>query len=318
MNDDSLVSVVVPCYNGGRFVAEAVQSVLDQSHAAVEIIVVDDGSTDNSPDILATFGNKIRVIRQENHGLSDARNVGIESSRGTYLAFLDADDYWDHTFVEKMVSALDNSSAAIAYCGWKNLGLNGPRGEPFIPPDYEAEEKVESLLRYASLWPVHAAMLKRSILEEAGGFDTHLPACEDYDLWLRLAVKHRIVRIPEVLAYYRHHGEAQMTSKQWMQAKYLLQIKKAFVSQHPELYQTISPVKLKSFLSGALLQRAYDCYWRRDLLSAQKIFRMAIRAGGWKFQDLKYLLPSLLPKSLYLSLIQKADKRGTLDSESSA
>src|SRR5690349_9034781 len=89
-----LTSVIVPCYNGGRYVATAVQSVFRQSYPRIEVVVVDDGSTDDSPAILAGFGEAIRYVRQTNQGLSAARNRGIKEARGELLAFLDADDVW--------------------------------------------------------------------------------------------------------------------------------------------------------------------------------------------------------------------------------
>ena len=202
----------------------------------------------------------------------------------------------------------------MAYCGWQNVGLSGGRGEPYIPPDYEAGNKLETFLRSAAPWPIHAALLRRSVWDEVGGFDEDLETCMDYDLWLRVAVSRPIRRVAKVMAFYRHHNEGQITSQQWRQARNTWLVKRKFVRAHPDAVRGLGSDKIGELIDGGLLRRGYDAYWRRDLVSARKIFRMSLRAGGWKRKDLKYLLPALLPERMYLTLIAKADagaRRGT-------
>ena len=313
-----LISVIMPCFNAHAFVREAIESVLDQTYPYIELIVIDDGSNDGSVDIVRSYGDAVLLIEQENKGPYPARNKGIEHSHGEFIAFLDADDYWRKDCLAKLHKALIRSGAALAYCGWQNIGLPGGRGDPFIPPDYETGDKIQSFLRAAAPWPIHAALTRRYVLKEVGGFDELLPSCMDYDLWLRVASARSIVRVEEVLAFYRHHNAGQITSTQWKQAKNSWLTKKRFIAAHPEFVASFSPEHLRQLVDGGLLRRGYDAYWQRDLVSARRIFRMSIKAGGWKFKDLKYLLPSLLPESLYLSLIQRADKRESQDSESAA
>ena len=149
-----LVSIIMPCYNGEAFLAEAVGSVLAQTFRDFELIVVDDGSTDGSADILARYVDPVRVIRQTNRGVSAARNVGIAAARGDFIAFLDADDTWESEFLDEMVKGMADPRTAIAYCGWQNVGVGA--GKPFVPPDYEGPDKMGHLLCFASLWPIHA------------------------------------------------------------------------------------------------------------------------------------------------------------------
>ena len=308
------ISVIMPCFNAESFLETAIDSVLNQTYPDVELIVNDDGSRDRSLEILRAYGSRITVITQPNRGPYPARNRGVSESRGEYIAFLDADDYWAPYCLAELHRALENSSAALAYCGWQNVGLSGGRGEPYVPPDYEEGDKLESLLRSAAPWPIHAALLRRSVWDEVGGFDEDLGTCMDYDLWLRVAVSRRIKRVAKVMAFYRHHGEGQITSQQWRQARNTWLVKRKFVRQNPAVAQGLGPDRIKELIDGGLLRRGYDAYWRRDLRSARKIFRMSLRAGGWKWGDLKYLLPALLPERLYLTLIAKADagaKRGT-------
>lgn len=304
-----LISVIMPCFNGEKYLREAIESVRQQTYPHVELIVVDDGSTDGSRDILREYGEQVVFLEQENRGPYPARNLGIEASRGESVAFLDADDYWRADCLELLHKALAGSNAAVSYCGWQNIGLAGGRGAPYVPPDYEAGNKAEQFLRAAAPWPIHAALVRRSVLEEVGGFDLQWPTCMDYDLWLRIGFSRPIVRVEEVLAFYRHHNEGQITSKQWRQAKNSWLVKKKFVESNPAAVAGIPPARLKELIDGGLLRRGYDAYWKRDLVSAQKIFRMALRAGGWGVKDMKYLLPALLPEKLYQSLIGKSDHR---------
>jgi len=311
-NYKPLVSVVMPCYNAAAYLEQAVGSVLGQTLADLELIVVDDGSRDASPEILARLAqedDRLRLLHQDNRGPYPARNLGLRHARGKYVAFLDADDWWDRTFLEKMHRALSESGADLAYCGWQNVGLEGKRGDPYVPPDYELEDKAERFLKAAAPWPIHAALTRREVIDEVGGFNVTLPTCMDYDLWLRIAVTRPIQRVPEVLAYYRHHRKGQITDSQWRQAKNVWLVKRNFIQTHPHLIQHLGRKKLQELTNGSLLQRGYDNFWKRDLISAHHIFRMVLRSGGWSLRDLKYLLPALLPLSLYLLLIGVLDRQ---------
>ena len=293
-------------------------SVLDQSYPEVELVVVDDGSTDSSPDIVkhlvTAYPSKVRLLHQNQRGPYVARNLGLTHASGEFVAFLDADDWWREDFLEKLHAALmKNSDAALAYCGWQNTGLEGGRGEPYVPPDYEQEDKTERFLRAASPWPIHAALVRRQAIDAIGGFQTYLPTCMDYDFWLRIGMAHPIVLVPEVMAFYRHHQGGQIISKQWRQAQNVWTVKKTFVRECPELITGLSDKKLQSLIDGGLLRRGYDNYWRRDLVSARRIFRMALRTGSWRAKDLRYLLPALLPERLYLALIGMAEHSKTQD-----
>ena len=243
-----------------------------------------------------------------------ARNLGLAQASGEFVAFLDADDWWREDLLEKLHAALlANSSAALAYCGWQNTGLEGGRGEPYVPPNYEQEGKAERFLQAASPWPIHAALVRRHAVDEIGGFQTYLPTCMDYDFWLRIGLAKPIVLVPEVMAFYRHHQGGQIISRQWRQAQNVWTVKKTFARQYPDLVTDLSDEKLQSLIDGGLLRRGYDNYWRRDLVSARHIFRLALRTGNWGAKDLRYLLPALLPERLYLALIGVADHSETKD-----
>ena len=309
----NLVTVIMPCYNAAPFIEKAALSVLEQSYPDVELVIVDDGSTDNSAAIVKqisnTYPDRITLLHQSQKGPYVARNRGLAHASGKFIAFLDADDWWREDFLEKLHAALiNNRDAALAYCGWQNTGLKGGRGDPYVPPDYEAEGKTERFLRAASPWPIHAALVHRHVIDALGGFQTYLPTCMDYDFWLRIGMAHSIILVPEVMAFYRHHQQGQIISKQWRQAQNTWTVKKTFVRDCPDLVSDLGEEKLRTLIDGGLLQRGYDNYWRRDLISARRIFRTVLRTGGWGAKDLRYLLPALLPEKPYLALIGLTDR----------
>ena len=303
------VSVIMPCFNGESFVGEAIESVLAQTYHDMELVIVDDGSTDRSLDIIRSFGDAVRVFTQPNRGPSAARNKGIREASGEFIAYLDADDYWEPRFAEYMVAALADSAAVLAYCGWQNILPDGKSPPPFIPPDYENEEKLVALLSNASLWPIHATLTRRDVLLEIGGFNEELPACEDYDLWLRLTATRPIIRVEQVLSYYRHHKSLRVSDKRGRDAEYIRRIKKTFITQHPEVVRDLPAGVLRDCIDGGFMRRGYQCYWNRELLSARRIFRTALRERAVTLKDLKYALPALLPEQIYVALIGRADKR---------
>lgn len=308
-----LISVIMPCFNAAPYVEEAVRSVLDQTYPGVELIVVDDGSTDKSPEIVARlsgeYAGRLTQVAQDNAGPYAARNHGLRLAKGEFVAFLDADDWWSRDCLEKLLAAVhEDPACALAYCGWQNVGREGGAGAPYVPPDYELEDKAARFLRAAAPWPIHAALVRRSVMDEVGGFDLDLPTCMDYDLWLRIAVARPIRLVPEVLAFYRHHQSGQITSTQWRQARNTWLVKRKFLRQHPDLVSHLSRTQLRDLVDGALLRRGYDNFWKRDLVSAQRIFRMSLAKGGWRAKDLVYLLPALLPEPLYQKLVKSRDR----------
>lgn len=308
-----LISVVMPCFNARRFVEHAVSSALGQDYPNVELIVVDDGSSDGSQDVLARLAaehsGRMKVLQQTNQGPYPARNLGLRHARGALVAFLDADDYWAKDCLRKLHEALRSSNANLAYCGWQNVGDAAAGKEPYIPPDYGSADAVALFLKGCP-WPIHAALSRRSLLDKVGGFSTRLFSSMDYDLWLRLlAVAGKMVRVAEVLAFYRWHGEGQISAVKWRQVLDAWQVRRDFISSHPDLVAHLGPVALRDLLDGSLLRAAYAAYWKRDLVSAQRLFRVAARRGSWRARDAKFVLPSLLPASLYRRLIAVADHR---------
>lgn len=304
-----IVSIVMPCHNAATHLPDSVGSVLAQSVGDWELIAVDDGSSDGTLAWLhAQTDARIRPLTQPNQGVSAARNAGLAKAHGLYVVFLDADDTWAPTFLEKMLAALQSRpDAVLAYCGWQNFNLPGGRGEPFVPPDYENDAKAETLFS-GCRWPIHAALVRRAAVLAANGFDTALKNAEDYALWLRVATSAPIVRVPEVLAFYHFHGGTQASSNRARSALQHLEAQQRHLAQHPDFHAALGKSRARELMLDELLKRGYACYWKRDLPAAWQIFRQVMRTGYGSRRDLKYLLPALLPLGLYQALIGQMDK----------
>lgn len=186
-----LVSVIIPAHNRAWCLKRAVDSVLAQDHDPVELIVVDDGSTDKTGELLARFASAITVIRQENKGVSAARNRGVAASSGSLVAFLDSDDYW---YPKKLTTQVDffHANPAALICQTEEIWIrNGKRVNPMKKHKKPSGMIFEPSLALCLVSP-SAVMMRKHFFTEMGGFDETLPACEDYDLWLRVACRHPI------------------------------------------------------------------------------------------------------------------------------
>lgn len=180
------VSVIVPVYNGAAFVTDAIDSALAQTHTDVEVIAIDDGSTDDTPAALARFGARIRVHRQSNRGLAAARNRGLELSTGGLVALLDADDVWEAAFLEHAVARLATAEASMVgvFSGWVLADPSG-RTLPHTRTIRRGTLTVRDFLRRCP-FPPSTVVVRRAAVRAAGDFDESLRATEDWDLWLRL------------------------------------------------------------------------------------------------------------------------------------
>ena len=197
------VVVVIPTYNHARFLKAAITSVLSQTIMPREIIVVDDGSTDSPAEVTREFP-LVRLVRQDNRGLAAARNTGLRLSSAGHLLFLDADDRLRPTAIEYGLSLLrGDPEAAFAYSAYEIVNSAGT-----IPVEFRAApRRAFRAFLVENLIGMHATVLyRRAPLEAVGGFREGLPACEDYDVYLRLTEHYPLVCGPAVTAEYWHHG----------------------------------------------------------------------------------------------------------------
>ncbi len=219
MTPDTLVSVIIPTYNCAPFLRLAVQSALDQDYANKEIIVIDDGSTDDTAEVLSGFGSRISVMSQQNAGIASARNAGIKAARGSLIAFLDSDDYWLPGKLRKQAEYLaahpDVDAVYCAWHEWRPESLN----ELQIPAHWiegsqrPGIEESKSGMLYNKLLQdciilTSTLMLRRSTAEMVGPFDPGLRRGQDYDYWIRLSRVTPIHKLKAALALYRIHSES--------------------------------------------------------------------------------------------------------------
>lgn len=225
------LSVIIPAYNYGRFIAEAIESVLVQTMRPVEIVVVDDGSTDDTAEMVARFGDAVKYIRQENAGVCIARNRGVAESNGELIAFLDADDIWEPTKLEKQVAKFaEDARIGLVHCGMREF--DSESGETIAMHLDGMEGSVADALL---LWeqpvivgPGGTIMVSRKAFDEAGGFDPRMACGEDWDLCYRIARKYKVGFTPEPLVNYRSHGAAAHRNVREMELGMGLFYEKAF------------------------------------------------------------------------------------------
>jgi len=207
------VSVIIPTFNRASPLLRAVASVLCQSFREKEVIVVDDGSSDGTAEALAPLGNRVRYVRHHgNRGVSAARNTGIRNSSGPLIAFLDSDDYWLPRKLDIQTRFFALHPDCVA-CQAEEIWIrNGVRVNPRKIHQKPSGDIFEASLRLCLVSP-SAAMLKRSLLEEVGLFDETLPACEDYDLWLRIACRYPVHVIREYLLVREGGAPDQLSAR---------------------------------------------------------------------------------------------------------
>ncbi|WP_052691870.1 glycosyltransferase [Teredinibacter purpureus] len=227
MKDQStdLVSVVMPLYNGEKYVKQALDSALAQSYTNLEIVVIDDGSTDKSVDIVKEYGDKVTLVIQKNSGPASARNNGVEVANGKWIAFLDSDDIWLPNKLETQLAKMHDvvwSYCDSCFMGGANDGLR----------DSELNNKfdgsiIEPLIR-SNFIGTSGVIVDREVFRVCGGFDMQLRSIQDWDLWLRIAANNPISYTDEPLVLYRVHSESTSRSARKTLPNHMRVINKTF------------------------------------------------------------------------------------------
>jgi glycosyltransferase involved in cell wall biosynthesis len=249
------VSAIIPCYNYGKYLAQAIASVLAQTYPVAEILVVDDGSTDNTREVAASFGDRVRYIYQENQGPSAARNNGIREVTGDWIAFLDADDRWLPEKIELQVKAAEqDAKVALVYTAVSAILPDGRRVEVAA----HDPRRLWPRLRYTNCvtGSCSATLIRRDVLVAEGGFDESIRGSEDWDLWVRLARKHRFAAVTAPVTHIQVWADGSSYNHERMMPNTLKILNKTLVCD----------------LHG--WRRAF---WRRRIWSAE-LFKTAISA----------------------------------------
>jgi glycosyltransferase involved in cell wall biosynthesis len=208
------VSIIIPAYNQAHFLAEAIDSALAQTARDFEVIVVDDGSTDETAAIIQAYADQVSAIWQENQGLAGARNTGIRAARGHFVALLDSDDAWLPTYLENMLAvATKRPEAAVYYCGVSYMDTAGqetpqPGSNLVVPPG----EMYQTLLRANFLVP-STILMRREAVSSVGLFDPAFRRLQDWELWLRMLRQgYTFAGLPDRLVRYRLHDSSLSTN----------------------------------------------------------------------------------------------------------
>jgi len=288
------VSVVIPTHNYGRFLGEAIQSVLDQTFKDFELIVIDDGSTDNTKEMVDSFKDpRIRYMYQEKCGQSAAYNAGIQASSGEYIALMDSDDILLREALEKCVNILDSHpEAAFSYSQAYHMDINGRVQSLFIPPcKYscirEGKDEIRELVFSNH---ISAPAIRRSCLDEVGVFNPAFAVSEDLDLWIRLAKKWSVAYIAEPLIKYRVHANSIMGSV----GVYEIERNKSLILEGIFNDKAMGPLfahlRPKAY-SNLYFQLAGDSHRRRQMKVARSYLFQSMRTYPRGFLNIMILLP---------------------------
>ena len=200
------VSVIIPTYNREDFISETIQSVLEQTYKDFEVIVVDDGSTDNTQKKLEVFGNKIQVIEQKNSERAIARNKGIKNAKGDYIAFVDSDDIWLKDKLKRQVEFLDNNKEFIlVYNPSFRINEKGQKIKAAQRQLKGYSGNVFEKLLFRNFIVSATPLIKRAIFEKTTGFETNYIPYEDWEFWIRFSLLGNFYFINEPLTFYRIH-----------------------------------------------------------------------------------------------------------------
>jgi glycosyltransferase involved in cell wall biosynthesis len=219
-DSETLVTVVIPCYNHGKYLSEAIESVFHQTHKKVEIVVVDDGSEDDTAAICSNYGNRIKYVRVERVGLSAARNTGVQFSSGKFLVFLDADDFLYPNAIEINLYFFNYKKSAVFVSGGHNL--TDEKGNPLPTKNFESKlsDNYLSLLQ-GNYIAMEATVMYRRELFFHFHFDTQLKSCEDYDLNLNISRHFPVMSHDKIIAGYRQHGKNMSANRALMRTTVL-------------------------------------------------------------------------------------------------
>lgn len=267
-----LVSVIIPNYNYGRFISEAIDSVLAQTYRNIEIIVVDDGSNDETSEVLKIYNDKLKWVKQSNQGVANARNNGVGESRGKFIAFLDSDDIWFPEKIEKQIKIfLSDDEIGLVHCGFVDFDNNGNFFEEHL--DGLEGWVALDMLRYQKksiLGGGSAVLVTKKAFDKVGGFDQSVSPAEDWEFYYRVARHYKVGLIPEVLLKYRVHGNNNHLNIPRMERAILGAFDKAFCEKDAKLEAIRSSCygKIHSVLAGSYFRAGkYKDFFRHTLKS---------------------------------------------------
>lgn len=292
MSSDPLVSVVIAAYNAEAFISDALDSIQAQTYRHFEVIVVDDGSSDRTAEIVRSYSHtddRFRLVQQKNSGVAASRNLAIQQSSGKYIAPIDADDIWYPERLEKHVRCLEASdeSVGLVYSWSMYLTESGSirAYSPFGQLGPVEGNVLAILVFYNFLDNASTAMFRRSCIDAVGNYNTELKTCEDWDLYVRIAERYQFAIVPEYLIGYRQYSGSMSTKCVTMSHFYELIMSRIY-QRHPELSPSIrcwaNTVFYNNLLSKSYLAGDYALMFRWIFYSLKGDFALLLRPGIYK------------------------------------
>lgn len=268
------ISVIIPSFNRAVLLERAIASVLAQSRPADEIIVINDGSTDNTATLLTERYPEIRFIHQQHRGVSAARNTGITSTNSDWIALLDSDDVWHHNKLERQQQAVNNAPQYLICHSDEFWVRHGKRVNPMNKHRKTGGDIFQRCLSMCVISP-STAMIHRSLFDEMGLFDETLPVCEDYDLWLRFCSRYQVLHINEALiTKYGGHAD-QLSHRYWGMDRFRIRALSGIIAD-PHLHETQRKAAIRAmtekihiYLNGAAKRGNTEYVRECQLLLAQ-------------------------------------------------
>ncbi len=282
---DTTVTVVIPCYNGMPYLPQALDSAVAQTHRPEAIIVVDDGSTDESPSVVRDFSKKypdhrIELIQQANAGEPAARNTGIRAATSAWVAMLDTDDWWEPDKLQLQVAAAQEAGpdCVLVHTGGK---VHLPDGS-VVEGDLEKPARRTGWCTEALLEPTSighpSIMIRRDALEKIDGYDESFRQSCDIDLYFRLSVVGTFAFVPKRLLHYRKH-EKQMSSSQIDQIPFHHRAVREFFESRPDMAEQIGHEKILLALCEHVAVKLESLWWRRNLDDFRRLLDYAAQNG---------------------------------------
>lgn len=273
------VSVIIPVYNGEKFIENAIVSVLNQKGVNFELIVIDDGSVDTTITVVNKYSDQLKLIKKNNEGVSKARNVGLKHAQGKYIAFLDADDVFLPGKLLKQVSALSSTDGAVL-CH-SNMGNIDENGNLLDKPvmQHEMDDPPESgyVLKNLFNWNfifTSSVVVRRNVFSKAGGFNEQLSYAEDYELWLRISCYGKIIYLNEILLNYRIHENSASNKEHKMVIGRLL-ARDIFLKSNANYTDFLSP----EYIKKTIIRHASDFSYPLYKLGKSKEAKMLLKIG---------------------------------------
>ena len=303
-NEEPLISVIMAVYNGEEYLRSSLDSILSQTYPNLEVIVVNDGSTDSSATILVSYGNKIRIINQSNSGQGIARNRGAEVAKGYYFAFLDSDDVWDRDKLVCQVALFSKFPEAVGvYCDYRRIDQNGDTmGRTAALWSPRASGQILKFLILGNLiGPPGVVMVTKKRFLEAGGFGEQVSRNgEDYALWLTLATLGPIIYSPETLVSYRVH-DSQVSNQSNINFNKALGGVSAF-DRASKLIEEKGSAQIKTLFKQHHWEKMISLGWNASQIRATRIslksYLHAFRLKPWKFKALEGVVMTLVKQGL--------------------